>query len=306
MSERRIGSAKDLTLAALAELFVEGFRDHVLPMRMTVEQLSERIGHEQIDLAASRILWEADEPSALALVARRGRVSRLAALGVVPRIRRTGAGRALVDAVVGDARERGDLRMRLEVFEVNARARALYEQAGFRIVQRLVGYDGPGPRAPPLGRRADDQHGDRRDDDQRGSDRTAPPELLEGFTEVERTAFGEVLPVLPGLPWQLERASLAVPPSSARCFTQDGCAFAYLSGVLGQVAWVRGIFTIPDGRRKGHARRLVRGLAALFAEQRLSFPPLVPEGLAASFFASAGFVRSPLTQLELSIELQRP
>lgn len=317
MGDRRIGSAKALTLTALAELFVEGFRDHVLPMRMTAEQLSERICHEHIDLAASRVLWEGDQLCALALVARRGRVSRVAALGVAPRSRRSGAGRMLLQAAVSEARERGDVRLRLEVFEVNAPARALYERTGFRAVQRLVGYDGPGPRTAPIGRRADDVRAIDRLDDRAGAGRADPSrrgepaaltsntdaELLGGLTELDRAAFAELLPPAAGLPWQLERASLAVPPSTARTFAH-GAAFAYLSGVMGQVAWIRGIYTNPSERRRGHARRLVQALSALFAEQRLSIPPLMPEGLEEPFFASAGFVRSPLTQLELAIHFR--
>ncbi|HEY2030941.1 MAG TPA: GNAT family N-acetyltransferase [Myxococcales bacterium] len=302
MGERRIGSAKDLTLTALAELFTEGFRDHVLPMRTSAEQVAARICQEQIDLAASLVLFDGAEPCALALVARRGRVCRLAALGVVPRVRRTGAGRALVAAVVGEAKARGDTRMRLEVFEANRGARALYEQAGFQVVQRLIGYDGPGPRTSPIGRRADDQGVDdrRAAPDRTHDDRGADATLIAGLTELEPTAFAEVLPMLPGLPWQIDRASLAVPPPGARCFAH-GAAFAYLSGVMGQVAWVRGIFTAPGERRRGHAQRLVQALSALFAEQRLSIPPLFPEGLAEPFLTKAGFVRAPLTQLELAI-----
>src|ERR1700759_4933099 len=100
MSNRRIGSAKELTLVQVAELFAEGVRDYLLPMRVTAGPLGGRICHEPIALAASRGLFDGAQPAALALIARRGRVSRLAAMGVAPSSRRTGAGRALLDAVV--------------------------------------------------------------------------------------------------------------------------------------------------------------------------------------------------------------
>jgi ribosomal protein S18 acetylase RimI-like enzyme len=67
--------------------------------------------------------------------------------------RGNGLGRALVEAAVGRARERGCARVELDVDEGNAAAQALYEAAGFRSSKR------PGERvlfmqkrlAPPPG-----------------------------------------------------------------------------------------------------------------------------------------------------------
>jgi len=274
MTERRITSAAELALPALAALFTEGFRQYLLPMRFTAESLAERICAEQIDLAASRVLWNCGTPAGLALIARRGWVSRLAAMGILPEARAQGAGRALLGRVLEDARGRGDARMRLEVFEANAAARALYVRSGFRLVQRLVGYEGNRiePQAAPL-------------------------------EELDPARFSQLLPPDDSLPWQLERASLAAPPSGARCFALERTSFAYLSGVAGQVAWLRGIFTLPGERRRGQARRLSRALAARFPAQRLSVPALLPEGLAAPFFAAVGFLPGGLPQLELVLDL---
>ena len=47
--------------------------------------------------------------------------------------RRTGLGRALVDAAVERARERGCKRIELDVNEDNAPALALYAACGFRV-----------------------------------------------------------------------------------------------------------------------------------------------------------------------------
>jgi GNAT superfamily N-acetyltransferase len=275
MTARRIDSAKLLALPALAELFTEGFRDYLLPMHFTAEALAERVCAEHIDLAASRVLFQGESPAGLALVARRGQVSRLAAMGIAPAARGQGAGRELLAAVLADARARGDRRMRLEVFEANAAARALYEHAGFSRLRRLVGHEG---RVEPR------------------------PHPLE---EVDPARFAQLLPPDEGLPWQLERASLAAPPSTARCFTLEGRSFAYLSGIAGQVAWLRGIFTLPEERRRGYGKRLIQALAALFPGKRLSVPPLLPEGLAEPFFRAAGFEPGALTQLELEMELTR-
>jgi ribosomal protein S18 acetylase RimI-like enzyme len=275
MDGQRITSAAELALPALAGLFTDGFRHYLLPMRFTAESLAERICAEQIDLAASRVLLRGEKPAGLALIARRGRTSRLAAMGIAPEARGQGAGRALLVRVLEDARARGDERMRLEVFESNTPARALYEHNGFQLVRRLVGYEGHRllPQAGAL-------------------------------EELDPAYFARLLPHDDTLPWQLERASLAAPPSTARCFTLARSSFAYLSGVAGQVAWLRGIFTLQDERRRGHARRLLNALAAHFPEQRVSVPPVFPAGLAAPFFDAVGFVPGALSQLELALDLK--
>jgi GNAT superfamily N-acetyltransferase len=51
---------------------------------------------------------------------------------VVPALRKTGAGRLLLEAVEEGARAMGCCKLTLEVQENNARARAIYEAAGFR------------------------------------------------------------------------------------------------------------------------------------------------------------------------------
>jgi GNAT superfamily N-acetyltransferase len=274
MDDLRIDTAAELTLPALAQLFTDGFRHYLLPMHFTAAGLAERICAEHIDLAASRILWSGSTPSGLALIARRGRTSRLAAMGIIPEARAQGIGRKLVARILDDARARGDARMRLEVFEANAPARALYERSGFRLLRRLTGYEGTSiaPQAATL-------------------------------IELDPAHFSQLLPPDDSLPWQLERASLAAPPTGARCFTLERKSFAYVSGVAGQVAWLRGLFTLPEERRRGHALRLVKALAAHFPGQRVSVPPLLPEGLLAPFFTAAGFAPSALSQLEMALDL---
>jgi GNAT superfamily N-acetyltransferase len=273
MDALRIDSAAELALPALAALFTDGFRHYLLPMSFTAASLAERICAEHIDLSASRVLFRGTTPAGLALIARRGRVCRLAAMGIIPEARAQGVGSVLVARILDDARARNDTRVRLEVFEANGPARALYDRFGFRQVRRLVGYEG-----------------------------TLHP-LAAQLEELDPAHFSQLLPPDEALPWQLERASLAAPPTGARCFSLERKSFAYLSGIAGQIAWLRGIFTLPQERRRGHAKRLLQGLAAHFPAQRLAVPPLLPEGLAAPFFTAIGFGHGALTQLELALDL---
>src|SRR5438105_2490681 len=197
-------SAASYPLATLVELFTVGFAGYVIPLQMTPATLAERVAAEDIDLAASRVVLRDGIPIGLALVARRGWESRIAATVMRLDARGHGSGRALLQRLLRDARARGDRRMRLEVVESNAPARALYERAGFRTTVRLFGYEHPA---------------------------LAPAEAalvpLDPATFARHLAAAEPAP----LPWQLEPPRLAAPPSTARCFPVDGTAFVYVASI---------------------------------------------------------------------------
>ena len=59
--------------------------------------------------------------------------AELYGMWVAPAARRTGAGRALVDAIAAWARSRGATRLALNVTQGNAAAERLYERAGLRF-----------------------------------------------------------------------------------------------------------------------------------------------------------------------------
>lgn len=58
----------------------------------------------------------------------------LAHLAVLPELRGHGIGRALIDQLVGTARDAGRSRVTLDVAASNPRAEALYRRAGFKVV----------------------------------------------------------------------------------------------------------------------------------------------------------------------------
>ena len=274
-----IRSAALYPLSGLAELLTAGFAGYVIPMKMSADALAERVANEDIDLALSRVVVRAGEELGLALIARRGRESRLAAMGIRAEARSAGAGRFLLAHVLRDARQRGERRMRLEVFESNAPARALYEGSGFTVVRRLVGYECARPPAADAAFRLDELD---------------PAEFSRQLALVTAPA---------ALPWQLEPATLSSPPRSARCFALENKSFVYVSGVTENAVSIRGVLTLPSERRKGHARRMLNGLSAMFPDRALSVPALLPEGLAAPFFSAMGFAPVDLAQIEMSLDL---
>jgi ribosomal-protein-alanine N-acetyltransferase len=77
----------------------------------------------------------------------------VATIGVAPRSQGRGLGRALLDALVEEARRRGVAWLFLEVLDTNEPALALYGSAGFESQGRRRDYYGPGRHALVLRRR---------------------------------------------------------------------------------------------------------------------------------------------------------
>ncbi len=74
-------------------------------------------------------------------------IAELQRIAVDAGARRTGAGSALLAAVVARAKERGADRLLLEVREGNAAARSFYETRGFAEIDRRPRYYGDGAAA---------------------------------------------------------------------------------------------------------------------------------------------------------------
>lgn len=267
--------AADLPYAELAPLFERGFEGYVVPIHTTPRAMEARNRLETVDLFASQIALAGAEPVALGLIARRGRRSRLAAMGVIPAARGTGVAQALLGQLIEDARDRGDDELVLECIASNERALRLYRRAGFVPTRRLVGW-----RAGKL----------------------AP----------EPQPLVEIDPATPGraiarcehgpLPWQVAAETLAAMTAPARAWTIDGSAYVVAIAGLNEVT-IRGLFTWPDRRREGHAARLVRGLAAAFAPLPLAMPPIVPDGLGRELAEHLGLAPHELAQLEMALAL---
>lgn len=129
-----------ISITDLADAISLCFEDYVVPIRFVPGMLADMIRTESIDLTSSLYAGDADGVVGVALVARRDRRSRLAAMAVAKRARRHGLGRRLLHQVVEAARERGDSEIVLEVIEQNPPAVALYESYGFETIHRLVSF----------------------------------------------------------------------------------------------------------------------------------------------------------------------
>ncbi len=90
-----------------------------------------------INLDSSRVIMKDDQPSGLALIARRGWASRLAAIGIVSTARNGGTGTWAMRHLIEEAGSRGDKEMLLEVIEQNTAGVKLYKKL---VLQRSAGW----------------------------------------------------------------------------------------------------------------------------------------------------------------------
>jgi ribosomal protein S18 acetylase RimI-like enzyme len=125
--------ADTLDLAELAALFSAGYEGYFVPLHVDEAALTFMVGAWDIDLARSRIALRGDERIGVAMLGLRGERGWIGGLGVVPGARRSGVGRALMEAVLAEA----PAAVSLEVIEQNEPAIRLYESLGFERTRIL-------------------------------------------------------------------------------------------------------------------------------------------------------------------------
>ncbi|MBK8422245.1 GNAT family N-acetyltransferase [Candidatus Villigracilis saccharophilus] len=180
------------------------FEDYFVPVNITDIILLAMLRRDGIDLTSSRVIMKDDQPSGLALIARRGWASRLAAMGLVSTARNGGTGTWAMRQLIEEAGSRGEKEMLLEVIEQNTAAVKLYEKFGFTKIRRLVGY--------------------RLDTSQIDSAALRQDQELQ---EIDIRELAQMVSYhgLEDLPWQLSGTTIAhhTPPSRAFCLKDAYC-----------------------------------------------------------------------------------
>lgn len=128
-------SAGELSDEELAELFTAAYEGYLLPFAVDAAAVRFMTDAYDLDRAASRVAVRDGERVGLANLGLRGTDAWVGGLGVVPRERGRGTGRALMGALHEEARSRGVERVWLEVIVENAEAVALYEDLGYEHVR---------------------------------------------------------------------------------------------------------------------------------------------------------------------------
>jgi len=118
------------------------FKDYLVPIAFSAEQLHLHMSYNDVDPSLSPIWFDdAGAVLAAALLAIRGARGWIGGFGVAPEYRRRGYASALIDDIIGSARERDLQTLTLEVLCDNVPAVALYRNAGFQVTRRLLSFE---------------------------------------------------------------------------------------------------------------------------------------------------------------------
>ena len=267
------------TAAQVADALTRSFEGYVVPVNISAGAYERRFRPENVDPFASYACFRGNRPVAVVLVARRGWTSRIAAMAVAPEARGKGLGKRIMQGVIGEALERGDRSVLLEVFENNTPAVKLYEGLGFEPLRRLVGYHhGPGGAAPD------------------GADTLSELDPLDLARIVARE--GEA-----NLPWMLAAETLSGSVSPARAFHLDHRAYVLIGNPDANVISLSALVVPRANRRNGWGTSLMQALFATHPDKAWSIPQIVPEELAPEFFARCGWELMDTNQLEMDLDL---
>jgi ribosomal protein S18 acetylase RimI-like enzyme len=120
-------------LEELAALFTAGYEGYFMPVHVDGPALASMVKAWDIDLTSSRVAVRDGEPVGVGMLGVRGDRGWVGGLGVVTAARRTGVGRALMEAILAEATPD----VGLEVMEQNEAAIRLYDDLGFERTRVL-------------------------------------------------------------------------------------------------------------------------------------------------------------------------
>ena len=266
-----IQPASDYTSDELADLFNRGFEDYFMPIEFTGEYFARFVTRDGIDLSLSRVLLQDDLTVGSGLITSRGQASRLGAMGIIKSLRNHGAGTWLLERLMDEARQRGEIHMGLEVIVQNEPAVHLYEKFGFRKVRQLFGFTGK----EPVG--------------------VADPDFLvctlKMLTEqAERSA-------IPDLPWQVDVEAVRQNPDTTFCFQLNN-SFIATTNPEGEQVFLR-ILVSED---QIEAENLLRALFANYPGRTWHVPAIFPEEQA-PIFENVGMETQEISQWQMLADL---
>lgn len=233
------------------------------------------------DLLYSRFIRSEAGLVGFGYINRTANLVRLSGMGIIPEARGTGAARHLLDHLLGEAEDRGDEAMLLEVIEQNPRALAVYRRHDFRELGRLVGWRRAADAAVPKDVRADGEE-------------ISPLQALRIPAALD----------YPDLPWQISRHAAAKLPVSRAFHTDTVCM------IIGdpEAAPVRLHSCIaidpPHAMVWRDFRSVLAGIIARFPRREFFAPAIFPEEFGTMLFEPLGFKREPISQFLMRRDLR--
>ncbi len=264
--------ASNYPIPALAELMTRSFEGYLVPVHITEEAMHTMLRRDGLDLTASRVLMNDDEPIGVAFIARRGWTSRLAAMGITPPVRRKGVGTWTMEQLIKEARSRGEKEMVLEVIEQNTAGVRLYEKVGFKKIRRLVGYKLENPQVE------------------------SDEELEE--IDIRDLARQVTYHGMKDLPWQLSGTTIMQYTPPARAFRLND-AYCLISDPSAADISISSLLVKARSRGAGLSLVLLRALFAKFPNKTWHVAPIYPEEMG-FIFERLGMTREFISQWQMS------
>lgn len=270
-----IKPASDYPILDLGQLMNLSFEDYTVPIHMDNSQFLNMLLKDNINLASSRVLLIDDQPAGVALIARRGWTSRLAAMGIVKESRGKKAGTWFMGKLIDEARERNDRQMVLEVIEQNEPAVRLYQNCGFDTVRRLISLI----------------HEDAKQD------------AKSDLQEVDLREMGGLILQhgLPDLPWQLSGETIALMNPPTRAY-KLGDAYIAISNPEGEHVVIWSLLVEPSARGQELGVETLKKIMAHYSGKTWHVPAIWPEEFGV-IFERAGFKRENLSQWQMRLSL---
>ena len=267
--------ASNYPLPNLVKFLNQGFENYLVPIQFDLAMFLNMLRKDGIDLTVSRVLITEDQSSGIALIARRGWTSRLAAMGVAKERRGKGAGSWFMEQLIDEACQRGEHEMSLEVIEQNEPAVKLYQRSGFQSVRRLIGLI-------------------RKD---------AAEQEQEPLQEIDLREMGRLISQhgLSDLPWQLSGESIVQMNPPARAF-RKGPAYIAISNPEAEHVVIWSLLVEEEARGHGLGTQMLRNIIANYRGKSWHVPAIFPEEFE-NVFVAAGFEKENLSQRQMRLAL---
>ncbi len=267
--------ASDYSIPDLVEILNRGFENYFVPIAFNVTTFLNMVRKDGTDLTSSRLLLSDGVEAGIALIARRGWTSRLAAMGIAKEYRGLGAGSWFMRRLIDEACERGDREMVLEVIEQNEPAVRLYQKHGFEIVRRLVSYI-------------------RKD---------AIEETVHKLSEMDLREAGRLISRygLQDLPWQLSGESIAQLNPPVRAYS-SGQVCIVISNPEANDVVIWSLLAEPTVPENGLALGTLKSVIAAYPGKTWHVTALLPEELG-KVYERAGFIKEELSQWQMKLKL---
>jgi len=177
--------------------------------------------------------------------------------------------------LIQEARERKDHEMVLEVIEQNEYAVRLYQQCGFQIVRRLIGFQRE----------------------------RAIETATDSLEEIDLLTVGRLVSQygLADLPWQLAGEAVAHLNPPARAYRRDQ-AYIVISNPEAEHIAISSLLVEPSARGKSMGAEMIKSVIAHYPGKTWHVPAILPEELG-KVFEQTEFEREELSQWQMRLEL---